>query len=287
MSETPESIANPPTLSAGALLRQARMAQGLHIAALAAAIKVSPRKLELLETDRVAELPDAAFARALALRVCRQLKIDAEPVMERLPHPPGPRLEHVSQGLGAPFQDRPGREPPADKSFLTEPVVWGPALIIAAAVALYLMPQRLLAPLIKQTPAASAPSSTPAPAIAASSPTALAPAASASADGSTPAPTVVETVHSAPVATAQIDSAPVAGVLVVRTNGESWVEVLDASGQALLSRVLMPGETVGVDGALPLRVRVGNVAATQLSLRGRPVDLSTAARDNIARLELK
>jgi len=282
MSEASEPIANPPTVSAGALLRQARMAQGLHIAALAAAIKVSPRKLELLETDRVAELPDAAFARALALRICRQLKIDAEAIMERLPHPPGPRLEHVSQGLGAPFHDRPGREAPADKSFLTEPVVWGPALIIAAALALYLVPQRLLAPWTQRAPAASAPLSTPAPA--ASNPAALSPGVPG---GAAPALTVVETVHSAPVAAAQSEAVPVAGVLVVRTHGESWVEVLDASGQALLSRVLLPGETVGVDGALPLRVRVGNVAATQLSLRGRPVDLSAAVRDNTARLELK
>ena len=35
--------------SAGALLKAAREKQGLHIAALAAAIKVSPRKLEALE----------------------------------------------------------------------------------------------------------------------------------------------------------------------------------------------------------------------------------------------
>jgi cytoskeleton protein RodZ len=283
MSEAAEPMAGPQTVSAGTLLRQARMAQGLHIAALAAAIKVSPRKLELLETDRVAELPDAAFARALALRVCRQLKIDAEAIMERLPHPPGPRLEHVSQGLGAPFHDRPGREAPAERSFLTEPVVWGPALIIAAALALYLMPQRLLAPLTQRAPAASAPPLTPEPA--ASKPAALSPAAPGSTEVA--APVVVETVHSAPVATAQSDTASASGVLVVRTNGESWVEVLDAGGQALLSRVLLPGETVGVDGALPLRVRVGNVAATQLSLRGRPVDLSAAAHDNTARLELK
>ena len=38
--------------SAGRLLREAREKQGLHIAALAAAIKVSPKKLELLESDR-------------------------------------------------------------------------------------------------------------------------------------------------------------------------------------------------------------------------------------------
>ena len=86
--------ANPPAPSAGALLRQARMAQGLHIAALAAQMKVSPRTLEALEADRLEQLPDTAFARALAQSVCRQLKIEPQPVLSRLPQPKSPRLEH-------------------------------------------------------------------------------------------------------------------------------------------------------------------------------------------------
>ena len=59
--------------------------QGLHIAALAAAIKVAPRKLDALENDRYDELPDATFTRALAQTVCRTLKIDAAPVLALLP----------------------------------------------------------------------------------------------------------------------------------------------------------------------------------------------------------
>ena len=57
----------PPATTAGGLLRQARQAQGLHIAALAAAIKVTPRKLELLESDQFDQLPDATFTRALEI----------------------------------------------------------------------------------------------------------------------------------------------------------------------------------------------------------------------------
>ena len=57
-------------VQAGALLRAARQQQGLHIAALAASIKVTPAKLEALESGRIQELPDATFTRALALTVC-------------------------------------------------------------------------------------------------------------------------------------------------------------------------------------------------------------------------
>ena len=58
------------------LLRAAREAAGLHIAALAAALKVPVRKLEALEAGRYGELPDLTFARALASSACRHLKVD-------------------------------------------------------------------------------------------------------------------------------------------------------------------------------------------------------------------
>src|SRR5688500_5851649 len=54
MSDATQPAAPPHT--AGSLLRAARQAQGLHIAALAATIKVSHRKLEFLEADRLDEL---------------------------------------------------------------------------------------------------------------------------------------------------------------------------------------------------------------------------------------
>ena len=74
--------------------------------------------------------------------------------------------------------------------------------------------------------------------------------------------------------------------MTVRTSAESWVEVLDAKGQTLLSRLVQPGETVGLDGDLPLRVTVGNAAVTQLAFRGQPVDIAASTRDNVARLRL-
>ena len=118
---TPTTGASP---SAGTLLRTARQAQGLHIAALAASIKVSQRKLELLEADRLSELPDATFARALAQTICRSLKIDPTPVLAALPQAPGYRLDAVDGGINTPFRDRPGRHEPARFSALTSPAVW-------------------------------------------------------------------------------------------------------------------------------------------------------------------
>ena len=90
--------------TAGQLLRQAREAAGLHVAALAVALKVPVRKLEALEEDRFDLLPDAVFVRALASSVCRTLKIDPQPILERMPQTVAPRLVHDSDGINAPFR---------------------------------------------------------------------------------------------------------------------------------------------------------------------------------------
>lgn len=77
------------------------------------------------------------------------------------------------------------------------------------------------------------------------------------------------------------------GLLTMRANAQTWVEVRDRDGRVLVQRTLAAGESVGTDGALPLRVTVGNAAATQLEFRGQPVALVPLTRDNVVRLELK
>lgn len=88
MNDDAPAASAPTGPSAGRLLREAREKRGMHIAALAASIKVTPKKLEALESDRIDLLPDATFARALAQTVCRALKIDSGPVMALLPPRP-------------------------------------------------------------------------------------------------------------------------------------------------------------------------------------------------------
>jgi len=291
MSDTPPSEPQQAALTAGGLLRQARLAKGLHIAALATSIKVAPRKLELLEGDRFDELPGATFTRALAQTVCRSLKIDAAPVLALLPQPVEQSLSHMGLGLNAPFRDRPGRRVPSDLQFLKSPIVWGAVFLVLASVALYLLPagwindiaqapnvvtEPVLPPGLSTSPMVAEPASTPA--FSASGVAEVAASAAAPATASAPAAEASQVAaNAAPSAT---------GVLLLRTSAESWVEVIDGRGSPLLSRMLQPGETVGLDGASPLRVRIGNASATQVSFRGKPV-LLTPTRDNVAKVELR
>jgi cytoskeleton protein RodZ len=272
--------------SAGALLRAAREKRGLHIAALAAAMKVPQRKLEALEADRYDALPDLTFTRALAQSVCRTLKIDAQPILERLPEAVDmPRLAQVSGGLNAPFRDRPGRDEPSEWTWLRRPVFWATLVVLVGAGALAFLPERLLR--LPRLGAASAPAlevTVPVAAVPVTAAPAAEPATAASVTTEPAASAPDRSVSSVVPSVGAVTSGP--GLLTLRTSAASWVEVQDANGQSLLSRSLQPGETVGVDGALPLRVTVGNAAATQVSFRGQPVDLSLNTRDNVARLQL-
>ena len=302
-------------VTAGGLLRQARQAQGLHIAALAAAIKVTPRKLESLESDRFDELPDATFTRGLAQAVCRTLKIDAAPVLALLPPQNGHRLEQVAEGLNTPFRERPGRLVPKDWASISSLLVGVAAVVLVATAIVYWWPANLL-PLGKFAGShaaldASATAVVGTDAAASDASGGLFPADSASATAGTSVTTVAtlpSTAASAPEPTADAASSAAnaalaaevargavpsaaagaaSAVQVSATNVESWVGVTDGRGQSLISRIVKPGESVIVDGVTPFKVTIGNAKGAKLVFRGTPTDLAPYTRDNVARIELK
>ncbi|MBC5766690.1 helix-turn-helix domain-containing protein [Ramlibacter albus] len=158
----PAEAAAPPGPTAGQLMRQAREAAGLHVATLAVALKVPVRKLEALEEDRYDLLPDAVFVRALASSVCRTLKIDAQPVLERLPQVATPRLMHRDDGINAPFR-APGDGPQqAWPEQVSRPVVLTVIALLLGAVVLIFLPSRNEEPVVTTAKPASAPAPAPA-----------------------------------------------------------------------------------------------------------------------------
>jgi cytoskeleton protein RodZ len=302
--------------TAGAWLRNARQQRGLHIAALAVMLKVPQAKLEALEADRFDLLPDATFARALATAMCRALKVDPAPVLALLPRSSEQGFD-VRPGLNQPFRER-GTGSAIDAgalSVVTRPVVWGPALLLVAAAAVYWVPAgwisdrdasvTVAAPSASSTvvsTVASAPAEfVPAPAVTAASAAASAPRVVAD-PVAMPAPLPVASAPlqvreaaapppaALPVAAAvglktTITTTPGAALRVTAT-ADTWVEVADAQGQVLVSRVLREGEQQEYSGAAPYKVRVGNVRGTRLEWRGAAVDLAARANNNVARLEL-
>ena len=288
MNEVADAAAAP---SAGRLLREARERQGLHIAALAASIKVTQKKLEMLEADRFDALPDATFARALALTVCRALKIDSDAVLRLLPPAGGYRLEQVGEGLNAPFRERPGVLVQRDGAgFAFGWVFWLTTLILVAAAIVYFLPPAWLDKLGWRGLVAAPSGATSAPATSAvanppAAPPPTAPAPDATLQPALPA-TASATGASEPAGAGSEGSALPDGVIQLRTSAPSWITITDARGRALLARLVQPGEALGLDGEAPFRVRIGNAAGTQLSFHGLPVELD-ATRDNVVTVELK
>ncbi|MDE2369598.1 MAG: DUF4115 domain-containing protein [Burkholderiales bacterium] len=297
--------------SAGAMLRRAREAQGLDLDQLALLLKVPVRKLEALEDDRLDDLPGTAFVRGLAMAVARQLGLDPQPVLAALPSalPPPQKLENVSRGLATPYREPVSRMIGGGSPEWLRLTVIAPAVLILAALLFWFAPpMRTLFSTAggsaAESAAAAASSAVDAaasgvamvaqaasaaglPASAAAAGAASAAAAGASAPPVPPA--VVDTVFSAPQdePNAASPAAAASGAVVLRTSAESWVEVRDGVGSVLLSRMLVPGEAVGLDGAMPIKLKIGNAVGTRVILRGTVVDLAPFTRDNIARLELK
>ena len=301
-------------VTAGGLLRAAREKHGLHIAALAAAMKVAPRKLDALENDRWSELPDATFVRALALTVCRTLKLDPRPVLELLPPAEIMALRSVGEHLNAPFHDTSVRGNASVAGQAVRPMVWAAGVLMAAALAVYFVPEAwftsdapavavlpapaspasmttVALPAMPGTAASAAPAAPAAPATSATSATVVLLEAASSPPPAGPPPSSAqaaagETVFSAPPP-GSVPAAAAGGAVQLRTSEPSWMDVRDGRGQVLLSRIVQPGESINLDGSAPIRLTVGNAAATQLSFRGQAVNLTASTRDNVARLELQ
>ena len=301
-------------MTAGALLRDAREAAGLHIAALAVALKVPVAKLEALEADNFSALPDMVFVRALASSVCRTLKIDPQAVLALLPQGEGPRLSAADVGLNAPVKGFAGRSSAAPfKGAGSRSFVWAVGLLLIGAALMMFLPRGLdadLSALLKQPETTTkipmptgnvaqeisvavgaeqrVPSAAPAPA----------PAAAAGVGVELPAgesikpagiashPIVLPSVEASAPSSAPAADAP-SGVLAFKARSESWIQVRDAAGALVLQRNLAPNELVSVSGVLPLAVVIGRADATEVFVRGKPYDIGPVSGDNVARFGVK
>jgi len=329
---------------AGALIRQAREAQGVSMDALAAIIKVPVAKLKALEAEDWSFLPDANLNRALAMTACRALKVDATPIMALMPAAVVKSLAAAKAPLNQPFRDFShtgltfesssplGIRVPKMSSAVLGPVVllllaagvyfapdqldveaWFPALSVsdapqpavpASGVALGLpvpMPVVEVASAVSSTVASVVPAVASAASVVAAS---SAPASPAPAPAPAPAPvaSATQTVRTAPVAASAVVGQPSLASVVpssasapsgplakmtLSAKESAWIEVRDASGQKLFSRLLAGGERVELQGRPPLSVHAGNAPTVSIQFNGRPVDLVSVTRQNVARIELK
>lgn len=286
------------SVAAGLMLRQARESAGMHIAALAVALKVPVHKLEALEAGYFEVFPDVVFVRALASSMCRTLKVDPAPVLALLPRNQPPALS-AHRGINASFKSGNGQLASSSSGSGSRTAIFAVIVLLVGAAAVLLWPHRPDGgtgnePAAVTGSAAEAESAkgvepmiTSAQPLAASSvsaPSASSPSSMAGASNVTPAATAAV---AAPDATVSSPSGSPDAALVIRTRGESWVQVRSAAGATVFQRVLAAGESVTIPGTPPWAVVIGKADVTDVVVHGKPLELKTVSRENVARFEVK
>ncbi|RYH53497.1 MAG: DUF4115 domain-containing protein, partial [Alcaligenaceae bacterium] len=91
------------------------------------------------------------------------------------------------------------------------------------------------------------------------------------------------------VAASQPTPTPAASdeVLVITATASSWVQVRNLSGGGVTQKILNAGDRLVASGSPPWAVVIGKADATTVLLRGRPMDITSATRENVARFEVK
>lgn len=258
-------------------LKQARERAGLHPVAMAAMLKVPVKRLEALEAGRFDELPDMTFARALALSVCRVLKVDPAPILATFPAGGEVRLSDIDRSLNQPLPSRKATVSGPSAASINPRLSWPVGLAVLLAVVALVMWFYLPA---EHSPALVEPvSDAPENPVPAPEPVLAVP------DESTTTQSSASLVDVTP-ATLPPSSDERARGFVLRAVEASWVQVTGSSGRVLVQRSLQPGESVALSADFPLTVVVGRADMVEVSLRGQAFDMTPHTRNNVARFEV-
>ena len=265
----------------GQELAAAREARGLALADVAQQLKFAPRQLEALEQENFAALPGATFARGMVRSYARLLKLDPEPLVQRIAGcfeiPDANRLA-ARYHQPVPFSDGARRS-----TFVYLAMSLG-VLVLVGGVA-YEWQQERTAAATKATTVAKAKSAPRSEAKARPAP-ALPPVPVQAAAAPVVIPKVIApekaTVMAAPASPARTGP----NRLVIRTEGEAWIEIKDASDRMLISSLNPPGSERVVRGKPPYNLVIGNASQVIITYDDKPVNLAPHTRQDVARFTL-
>jgi len=271
----------------GSELREVRERLGWKLADVSASLRIRLPFLEAIERGDLAALPGAAYQTGFIRTYAQALGLDPEEILRRF------RAEAI--GLTA-KAELTFPAPVPDRAVPTG------AIVLLCAVLLLVMygywyrhteDQRLAAEAVPSVPAELAPLALPkpvlplpapkppAPAIVAVTPPAAptqvapkpdvptaAPPSGTAPVATTPAPAMAP-VAPTPVATPAPPAPPPASPTSVVATADSWVEVKDATGNILFSRVMHEGDSWPVPDEPGLTLTAGNAGGTAIATDGK------------------
>lgn len=307
-----ESVTAVALTGVGQELAAAREARGLALADVAQQLKFAPRQLEALEQEQFSALPGATFARGMVRSYARLLKLDPDPLVERI----AGRFEVPdSNRLAARYhQPVPFSDSARKSTFVYLGLSLG-VLVLVGVVGYEWQQERQAAAKSKGTEVAKAapkerdrerepkPRAAPVPAQVAVAPAPAPAAPVAPVPVATEKSKAVTTVAAAPSAVTPekpraaaqdkdkdkdkekpkvVSSGP--HRLVVRTDGEAWIEIKDAADRMLVSSLNPAGSERVVRGKPPYQLVIGNASNVRVLYDDKLIDLAPHTKQDVARL---
>ncbi len=313
MDATTESVEGAPPPNLGQVLAAERERQSLSRADVAQRLHMSAYQVEAIETGDYSRLPRGTFLRGFVRNYAKVLGVSADEALRLL----------VDSGAGV---GRPGIVVPTQNirfdplgDRLSNPYVKAAVLALVAlaigfAVMYWWLFVRTAPPAMSRKPVTevamapakpaatsammNAASALPSPAEAPRADTAKADLAKAEAARAEAARAEVakadaakaDAANAARIAKAEASKPKMvtdASILKFRFKGESWVEIRDAKGRVLLSRLNPPGSEAEVAGKPPFNVVVGNAPEVQLFYNDQEFDLEPHTRVAVARFTVE
>ncbi len=273
-----DDVAAPVQLP-GEFLAARRQQLNLSVEDVAMRVRLAARQIVALEANDFAALPGMATVRGFVRSYAKLLGLDPEPLVAMLVIAPNPTIEPVATRRPLPASDFNNRRYASSITHRRS------ARRLAGFAAVLLVFVGAMAFIAYRSDWLHVPSSDATSASA----TDAAEMALGNADGSgaqsSSAPASRPAGENAPQASLALTAA---NALELRVRDDSWVEVIAVNGERkLLSKLMKSGTSELVEVSEPVVLVVGNAAGVEASLRGQPLNLAAAARENIVKLSLK
>jgi cytoskeleton protein RodZ len=302
-------------VTAGQLLRKARLKAGIHLAVLSVTLKVPVRQLEALEADQLDPGKGPVFYRGLASSVCRHLQTDAAPILALLPQMSS-QLAPLRSAI-QPFENNAsvGISGLTWGRMASSKVVWGAAFMLFLTGAFLWLPgpsqwawledvKSLMAdevvsqevgepvslPVFSATPPtfeASDAKTTQSPASSVSNVSLATTTAVVTAPVASKISQVIPANPATAMASSSANRSDASPEWVFSASGDSWLEVRNAQKAVVWSGVVKAGESTRIQSPLPVSVVVGRAQVVTATLRGKAFDLKPHTQVTVARFEVK
>lgn len=292
--------------SLGEALFSARTAKKLSIKDVSNTLRLSTTQIEALETNNFAVLPQPMATRGFIRNYARLLELDAEPLLESYR-----ALMPDSQPSALSVQTSTNQVMISKNSKPTSKYVFSGMLLVVCLVLLVFyisntpQSERVAEKTVVASPSDIASVNIPLPEVALPAAERQAEAIDAGVTAETTAvntevvqPVTIEKPNAikenvaiapqpAPVVKSSAGDVGNGKNVTLSVSEEVWVQVKDKSGAVIYEKKLAANTTDGFDGMPPLYLWVGNARATTVTFLGKPVDLTSKTKNNIARVTLE